>query len=304
MSKKYKQAMDQLTVSDELKAKILQTAAEKANQKTKRTTLRISVRRAAVCAAALIICVSAALLTQNYTTSNIVPMPTKAPESPMPTASAAVFPTASPFPAVQPPTDERRTEAILPQVTPNPAATPQPEHTEKPQATLPPSEEPQPGANDEPPKATAPNTGAENDSPEQGGAPNQGGMQSGGILDLDSIDELRRAAGYDFKLPQQVPTGYYAEMPSLLFGTLVQVLYTNGEDELFYRTERSEEDISGDYNVYESVVTESCNGFDVTLKGNGDRVFCAVWVDGDAYAIYSREGLAKQTMLAMIASVN
>lgn len=77
----------------------------------------------------------------------------------------------------------------------------------------------------------------------------------------------------------------------------------NGKNEITYRTTKGAEDISGDYNTYETVETENVSGTEVTVRRNGDIVGSAIWYDEDAYSITSEKGISKDDVLKMVTSV-
>ena len=54
-----------------------------------------------------------------------------------------------------------------------------------------------------------------------------------------------------------------------MFEKLIRISYTNDTDTIIYRTEKTDEDISGDYNVYEKTETEQINDNTVTMKSSG-----------------------------------
>ena len=128
-----------------------------------------------------------------------------------------------------------------------------------------------------------------------GAAPNIEGME---------LSEIRKEAGYDFKIPFYIPQGYEMNDTSLMFGSMVQISYEKDENRLIYRTDNTSEDISGDYNVYENTEEKKIGGADVTVKGNDDKYNSASWNDTNAYSVYSDEGLDKSEMIKIIESTD
>lgn len=88
------------------------------------------------------------------------------------------------------------------------------------------------------------------------------------FVDYSSIDELKKQIGYNFKIPKYMPSGYKTDNISLMFEKLIRISYTNDTDTIIYRTEKTDEDISGDYNVYEKTETEQINDNTVTMKSS------------------------------------
>lgn len=59
-------------------------------------------------------------------------------------------------------------------------------------------------------------------------------------------------------------------------------------------------DNSGDYNVYEDVITVE----QVTLKGNEGKFHLAIWNDGEySYSISVEEGMSQTELLELVNSV-
>lgn len=83
---------------------------------------------------------------------------------------------------------------------------------------------------------------------------------------------------------------------------MVQVDYTSGEAEVLIRKAASQDDPSGDYNVYDKEETVNVGDLSVTMKGNSDSMNLAVWNDGEySYSVYTSAGMS-QEMLAEIVS--
>ena len=73
---------------------------------------------------------------------------------------------------------------------------------------------------------------------------------------------------------------------------------------LCYRKGIGEEDISGDYNVYEVEETADVSGAQVTLKGSADGYVLAVWnADGYAYAVSVTKKITKDEMLQIVEEI-
>lgn len=124
-------------------------------------------------------------------------------------------------------------------------------------------------------------------------------------VDAESFSDVREQLGYDFKVPQYLPEGYELDTVSLMFETLVQISYLSENDQIVYRTEKTDIDISGDYNVYDTVETVTVNNADTTLRGSGELFYGAVWNDGDmSYSLSSMNGLDKDTIIRIVESAD
>ena len=329
MIDRYKQSMDKITMSDELKKKIMQNASAYRNKKLKRA---MYIRRASGIAACLCVLTVSFAAIRYYSALDQQPdaivLPASATASPIPrtqetpqaTAAATAVPTAN----------DKQPHALTPAV-PTPVVTAIPMPTAIPQnsvgnqnirnsyevnVSLPekPSRADSPRENI-PPRTTAP-TSRPVEEPTFTQAPVQtvvpipddtppeqsDGMMGGSpLLDFDSVAELEQTTG--FAIPQlSLPTGYELSSITLVGGTIAQLRYTDSAAEVIYRMEKGTDDCSGDYNSYET--TEQIPGKNGELKGTGGLYFTAVWSDGEyAYAVSVPEGTTREALIQMIDAV-
>ncbi len=348
LSKKYKEAMDKIVLSDELKTKIIENAAKNqlpAKAKSKRAKafyLRYGISYAA-CFLFCFLIVSASrnfsgtdiIPPVNSTTSTLSPVPA-AQETTAPEWSAADIPNGHvpvdlPAPteaalenhtvqqsmketekpqndksvAVLPP---KRSENDIPQLSEShtPDENIQPE---QPENNMPPLSENQAvneNDNPEPPESNIPPL-SENQTVDDYKPPGvSGGNGTDDIpADTESIFDIYEELGYAFKIPEYLPEGYELDRADLMFGSLIQISYQSENDEIVYRTEKTNADISGDYNVYDTVETEMINNIDTTLKSSDDVFYGAVWNDGDmSYSLNSTNGLDKDTIVKIVESTD
>ena len=122
-------------------------------------------------------------------------------------------------------------------------------------------------------------------------------------IDCKTIEDAQALAGFDFQLPE-TPEGYTISNISAIEGSIIQVIYTNGEKEICIRKGTGTGDISGDYNVYNTTLTKELDGSDVTLKGNDGQYRLAIWTDGEyAYSVSSSEAQTEDSMTELTESV-
>ena len=135
---------------------------------------------------------------------------------------------------------------------------------------------------------------------------NAGGVCAGHTGEnMSAITEIEQELGYDIKVPNYVPEDYKTDSLSAPFGAFAEITYTNETDTLYYRTAKGTEDISGDYNNYTDIETVIINNNDVTIKGNDNLYHNASWfADDEAFSIYSDNGIKKDTMIDIIKSVD
>lgn len=117
-------------------------------------------------------------------------------------------------------------------------------------------------------------------------------------------EEAQEALGRTYKLPAVLPRDYTLESVQTIAGEVLQIEYSDGKNQISYRTAFKDGDISGDYNSYETEKQIEVNSVQVTLKGNGDKFFGAVWTeDGFSYAVYAENGLKEQDLCSVIENI-
>lgn len=120
-----------------------------------------------------------------------------------------------------------------------------------------------------------------------------------------SVDEAKKTVNFEAPVPTKVTDGYKLDYISTLDGELLQIVYRNAEDkQISYRAAKGSEDISGDYNVYDTSEELQVGGNTVTVKGIGGKYYLAIWEDGEsAYSLSMSAGADKAEMLKIIGSV-
>lgn len=312
MSKKYKEAMDKIVLSDELKAKIIENTTKNRLpfKATPKHTKAFYIRYGIGYAACLLLCFLVVSVSQNFIKIDKMPSVTNVPSdvSSLPEPTDAISP-------------EQPTNDVLPEnnsieyqkpaenveqntINPHVAAETQRPQGETPHIATPP--ETQTPENHAPVSSENHSANEENlleSSP--GGEDNQVASPINPSADAESFSDVREQLGYDFKVPHYLPEGYKLDTVSFMFGSLVQISYLSENDEIVYRTEKTDADISGDYTVYNTVETETINGIDTTLKGSDGVFYGAVWNDGDmAYSLNSTNGLDKDTIVKIVESTD
>lgn len=142
-----------------------------------------------------------------------------------------------------------------------------------------------------------------NEGPLLSVAPDIGGGGQNGFSEFSpsDISEISQKLGYSFKIPAYLPDGYEASNASLMFESLVQITYKSPQGEMTYRTEKTNEDISGDHTEYENIQSENINGATVTLKGSKDNCSLAVWSsEGSSYSVHCLPEIAYGEMIKII----
>ena len=296
MSDKYRKSMDRISVSDELNARILTEADKKINSKKTRRLPVFYIRCAAACAMCAALCITVFNIADRRSQMGIVPTQTLSPQT-----TAAPKPTPqNTQPADTAPENSYKISSVpqiktaqpTPETTfsPLPASGENDSKAEKPESTPNPPESVSP---------SAPSAGEEGETLENSGPV---ALPPSAEIEND-VDKIRDEVGYEFKVPSYLPEGYELSEASLLFGTLIQLRYESDENSILFRTEKTAEDISGDYSIYETVEKESIKGNDVTLRANGEIYYSAVWISDDAYSLYAPCGLAKEELVKIIENI-
>jgi hypothetical protein len=128
------------------------------------------------------------------------------------------------------------------------------------------------------------------------------------IVQVKDISELKKAVTYQLLVPSEVPAGYEIESISVITGSMAQIIYNNKDsedDKIVYRTSSGTEDISGDYNTYETVDAIKVKAAEVTLKGSKTLVNLAIWSqDGCTFSLSFSIGANKEAVMSIVNSLN
>lgn len=131
-------------------------------------------------------------------------------------------------------------------------------------------------------------------------------IDNGGIsiLTFSSIDELSQSVGFTVKnitsFPFTISNAEYVNNDGM-----AEITYKgSGENKIVYRISKGNEDNSGDYSDYGSIVKADIAGRKVTLKGDNGTFVLAVWSEGKlSYSIALSEGINKAGWQKMIAGI-
>lgn len=124
------------------------------------------------------------------------------------------------------------------------------------------------------------------------------------FVDCSSAYEAAQLAGFEVNFPESVP-GYSQRLYQAIEGQMAQCFYSEGEQSVLIRkaVDDGSGDISGDYNEYDEVSTVNVEGVEVTEKGTGGLVYCAIWgQDGYLFAIDADAGLESDVIESLVAA--
>ncbi len=125
-----------------------------------------------------------------------------------------------------------------------------------------------------------------------------------GIVEYNTARELSEAMGFTVKEMQEVPFNIESMQYISYWGELAEVKYIGQSETASLRVERGELDVSGNYEVYSNIKTHAIEGYSVTMKGNGDKYYLAVWqYDGFSYAVQFPGAVSEQELLTVIESL-
>ena len=114
--------------------------------------------------------------------------------------------------------------------------------------------------------------------------------------DADSLEAAEDAVGFSLTVPGDVVPENYI----VINGDTLEVDFEEG----YIRKAKGDGDISGDRGEYENVEVRVIDGMDVTVKGNGDKIMLAIWVDaGYTYCVGLPSGTDEAGMTAFITAI-
>ncbi len=117
-----------------------------------------------------------------------------------------------------------------------------------------------------------------------------------------SIAEAATAAGVEFTAPDAL--GEYKLSYIQAMKDLVDLRYKKGESVICVRKGKGTDDVSGDYNTYDSVSEKKIGKYTVTVKGSKSGINNAIWTDGTfSYSIVSDDALTEKFVESIISAL-
>lgn len=121
-----------------------------------------------------------------------------------------------------------------------------------------------------------------------------------------SLEEAGKLAGFSFTAPESVE-GFTERYIAATENDIAEVIFSDGDHDdktLSFRKGVGSEDISGDYNAYDTVEEQTIGSKTVTCKGHDGLVYTAIWNDGGyAYAAMSNAGMNAEQLTAWVQSL-
>lgn len=122
------------------------------------------------------------------------------------------------------------------------------------------------------------------------------------FTDYDSLEAACAGAGIELKLPEAVDgfdTVLYRGASDML-----EVIYSDGENEVRVRKATGSDDVTGDYNQYAETETRTVGDLSVNARGENGLVKAASWTaDGFAYSITATAGLEPDALDTLVAAI-
>ena len=101
----------------------------------------------------------------------------------------------------------------------------------------------------------------------------------------DSMEEAEAATGFSFGLPEVIAESFTATEFRTMNGELMEVVYFDGDFEVCIRKAKGEnQDISGDYNQYESCTEENRDGAAIATYYNSANKAVKQIISYDGYS--------------------
>ncbi len=117
-----------------------------------------------------------------------------------------------------------------------------------------------------------------------------------------SVSDAAKAAGVEFTAPDKLgdyPLAYIQAMKDL-----VDLRYKKGESVICVRKGKGTDDVSGDYNTYDSVSEKKIGKYTVTVKGSKSGINNAIWTDGTfSYSIVSDDAMTEKFVESIISAL-
>ena len=133
-----------------------------------------------------------------------------------------------------------------------------------------------------------------------------GAMIGNGMVEVDSLAELSQVLGFSVPEVKNIPFEVTSTVYTNGWNEFAQVEYQGkSQDEaVLFRKARGTDDISGDYNTYSDVKEVTVKEVSVTLKGDDGKYKLAIWQqDGFAYSLNYEPGGSENVFVEMIQSV-
>lgn len=129
--------------------------------------------------------------------------------------------------------------------------------------------------------------------------------EASNIKHVNTIEEAKNEAGFKFKTLKNVPKGFDIDNISVTPNDVVKIDYKNDENTLSFIVENNTENKPEEYNMYPFEKNININEITVTVKGyDNNFINEANWNDDNAtYSIYNINGINESDLSDMIINI-
>ena len=122
------------------------------------------------------------------------------------------------------------------------------------------------------------------------------------MVEASSAEELSELVGFEVGDIQGLPFEPTETVYTAYWGEMAEIRYRSDTAEAVFRKSAGTEDISGDFNTYDTVQELTAGDITATLKGNSGIYMLAIWSkDGFSYSLSISSGAAEETWGGIIA---
>lgn len=150
------------------------------------------------------------------------------------------------------------------------------------------------------------------DGAQESEAGEQQAMIANGMIEVDSLQELSEALGFEVPEVEHIPFEVSSTSYVNGWNEFAQVTYQGATPmkdqeenlEVLFRKAKGGEDISGDYNLYPDEKEVTVNAAAVTLKGENGNYCLATWQqNGFTYSLSCEPGVGEDVFMEMLQSI-
>ena len=124
------------------------------------------------------------------------------------------------------------------------------------------------------------------------------------FVDCNTLEEAETLAGFTVTLPDTIPNWNGESIIRAMENSMIEVVCKMEDDTLTIRKGAGTEDISGDYNSYETSQEILSGGKTITVKGNSGIIYLAIWtVEDYSFAVRTNSGFSQEEILNIISAV-
>lgn len=130
-------------------------------------------------------------------------------------------------------------------------------------------------------------------------------LSGNGITEAASAEELSESLGFSVSglrvLPFEAEETAYRDC----WQEFAEIEYSGEKQNAVFRKAPGDRDVSGDYQVYETVIERISGANTVTLKGSTGQFELAVWSDGEfSYSVSLSGGISEKEMLRIVSGAS